>query len=177
MSERHEPPALQQQEVPSEPEPAKLYAQKHNMAVTRDWMVGWDACRKAWRYGKGDPRDEEEYLDRDGWRTREDAASPSTTRQQEAGSGWIPTSERIPAKDEEVLTYDSSADSVTINKWCDWWEAPVSFSSKTICVGEGWETGEYENVTHWMPLPAAPSTHANERTGGDGVVTGGEGQR
>lgn len=69
---------------------------------------------------------------------------------------WLPVSGRMPEKDVEVLVYDSSADHVYVTQWCDWWEAPVSFSSKTICVGEGWETGEYEHVTHWMPLPPAP---------------------
>jgi len=82
------------------------------------------------------------------------ALSALAAGKQEA---WIPSSERLPAKDVEVLTYDSSADHVFVNQWCDWWEAPVSFSSKTICVGEGWETGEFENITHWMPLPASPS--------------------
>ena len=37
-----------------------------------------------------------------------------------------------------------------VDEWIDLYEAPVSWSSATICVGEGWaEEDDYEAITHW----------------------------
>ena len=37
-----------------------------------------------------------------------------------------------------------------VDEWTDLYEAPVSWSSATICVGEGWaEEDDYEAITHW----------------------------
>lgn len=43
-----------------------------------------------------------------------------------------------------------------VDTWREQYEAPVSFSSATIPVGLGWDSHTDDEVTHWMPLPAAP---------------------
>ena len=55
---------------------------------------------------------------------------------------WIPVSERLPNKGDEVLVYNGDyIESVEyINN--DFWMTM--------------DDGEVENVTHWMPLPAPP---------------------
>lgn len=36
-----------------------------------------------------------------------------------------------------------------VDQWVDLYEAPVSWSSVTICVGEGWAEDDWEVITHW----------------------------
>ena len=65
------------------PEPAKQYAKRKNMAVTGDWMMGWDACRNAWRY-EASPHPEAQALDSqlqqpDGHSTRASGVCATTT--------------------------------------------------------------------------------------------------
>ena len=37
-----------------------------------------------------------------------------------------------------------------VDEWIDLYEAPVSWSSVTICVGEGWaDEDDTDNITHW----------------------------
>ena len=44
-----------------------------------------------------------------------------------------------------------------MDTWGEQHEAPVSWSSATIPVGMGWDSDtDWECITHWMPLPAAP---------------------
>jgi hypothetical protein len=40
-------------------------------------------------------------------------------------------------------------------------EAPVSWSSATIETGLGWDDSDYDDITHWMPLPLPPSVVAD----------------
>lgn len=76
---------------------------------------------------------------------------------------WIPVSDRLPPKDTLVLVYTTSTIlAIAMDEWCDWFECPVSFSTASICVGEGWGDHEFEEVTHWMPLPAVPQAGALE---------------
>lgn len=82
--------------------------------------------------------------------------------QPEAPSGWIACNERMPEAGSEVLVWLAApafrGDSrIAMDTWGEQHEAPVSWSSATIPVGMGWDSGtDWECITHWMPLPAAP---------------------
>jgi hypothetical protein len=79
-------------------------------------------------------------------------------------AGWVSVDERVPAKDEPVLVFSpDGAMGVSIDEWCTYHESPVSWSSATFITGEGWANHEFEQVTHWMPLPAAPGAPATVR--------------
>lgn len=75
---------------------------------------------------------------------------------------WIPCSERMPDAGSTVMVYLAEpafpgAMRVVFDCWDEQYESPVSFSTVSVPVGLGWDSGiEYEAVTHWMPLPAAP---------------------
>ena len=67
---------------------------------------------------------------------------------------WISVEERLPEPFEVVLIHaDTEGEDrhyITIGQFCDTtgsWEDFVSVD---------FEFNEYENVTHWMPLPAPP---------------------
>lgn len=86
---------------------------------------------------------------------RKNAAQPAP--------GWIACSERMPPQGEEVLVWLSEpafkgGSHVVFDCWDEQHEAPVSFSSATIPVGPGWNSGvEWERITHWQPLPPPPA--------------------
>jgi hypothetical protein len=67
-------------------------------------------------------------------------------------SQWVSVSDRPPEKDVEVLVLNTNAE-IQLDTWVDLYESPVSFSTKSICVGEGWESSDFEDVTHWCALP------------------------
>lgn len=79
---------------------------------------------------------------------------------QRVPQGWISVEDRLPTTGDPVLVYRPSGkyDKVWIDCWREQPEAPVSFSSATISVGHGWDEHDFEDVTHWMPLPAPPAT-------------------
>jgi hypothetical protein len=60
-------------------------------------------------------------------------------------SGWIPVSERLPAKDLMVLVWSQSdgLHLARLDLWQQWRDADENFGKK---------------ITHWMPLPAPPAT-------------------
>jgi hypothetical protein len=72
---------------------------------------------------------------------------------------WISVEERLPTDDEPVLIYTPAGKYGKV--WIDCWqmqrEAPLSFSSATIETGFMWDEHEFEEVSHWMPLPQPPS--------------------
>lgn len=43
--------------------------------------------------------------------------------------------------------------SITIDEWAELREAPVSFSTKTISVGDGWLDHDIDEIAGFMPLP------------------------
>lgn len=94
---------------------------------------------------------------------REDALAEQKAEQQAqpvAPEGWIPVaSGKLPPLDEMCLVYVPCAMhfKYAFDSWQVLREAPVPFSSATIEVGEGWGDHNYEEVSHWMPLAAAPS--------------------
>ncbi|MBP9032604.1 MAG: DUF551 domain-containing protein [Pseudomonadales bacterium] len=81
---------------------------------------------------------------------------------EKMGEGWIACSERMPEAGVEVLVWLAApvvkgGSQVAMDTWDEQHEAPVSWSSATIPVGVGWDSGtDWEGITHWMPLPAAP---------------------
>jgi hypothetical protein len=86
---------------------------------------------------------------------------------REHSSGWISVEDRMPEPETECLVYGetkwSTEPCVCVDTWTMQREAPLSFSSATIEIGYGWDEHEYEEVTHWMPLPAPPiRAHATE---------------
>ena len=76
---------------------------------------------------------------------------------------WVPVSERLPALGEEVLVYapNDKFRQVAFDEWRELRECPVDFSTVSVVVGEGWQEYEFEEVTHWMPLPAPPMNGAD----------------
>jgi hypothetical protein len=64
----------------------------------------------------------------------------------------------LPDEGVEVLVYTPEAGPphVGIDIWRMHREAPVSFSSITVETGYAWCDHEFEEVTHWMPLPEPP---------------------
>lgn len=71
---------------------------------------------------------------------------------------WISVNERLPDTEELVLVFVPGAryQKVGLDCWRMQHESPVEWSSVTIETGMAWDEHEFEEVTHWMPLPAAP---------------------
>ena len=65
-------------------------------------------------------------------------------------SGWIKCSERMPLNGDDVLAWETAAGAVVAIRYS---------ASTTPWYIVGWLYAEYgnPNITHWMPLPAAPS--------------------
>ena len=41
----------------------------------------------------------------------------------------------------------------SIDEWGELWESPVSWSSATLCIGEGWqEEDDMDAISHWSYL-------------------------
>ena len=122
------------------------------MRVT-DEMV--EAARDAARRVAGDVFTPSRLLLREAIEAALDAAPP-----------WIKCSERMPEPGVEVLVWMAApvvtgGIQVATDTWDEQYESPVSWSSATIPIGMGWDSGtDWEDITHWMPLPAAPG---NER--------------
>ncbi len=75
-------------------------------------------------------------------------------------SEWISVEERLPTMGRQVLVsveYDGKK-YYALDEWDYYHERPVSFSSETICTGEGWQDHDFEDVTHWMPIPEPPNS-------------------
>ena len=75
-------------------------------------------------------------------------------------SKWISILDRLPEKEVRVLVYVESKDFIDIDSYVEIYECPVSFSTQSICIGEGWESGLDGEITHWMPLPTPPKEEA-----------------
>lgn len=90
-------------------------------------------------------------------------------REGEAKDAWISVHDRVPAVGQEVLVFGQSpwekAPSIKIDLWDEIHEAPVSFSSATVCVGEGWTENESDDITHWRELPPAPAQSGGQGNG------------
>lgn len=70
-------------------------------------------------------------------------------------SEWISVESRLPDNDCEVLVFHKTL-GVLMDRWRMQAEAPLSFSSVTIETGYYWDDHEFEEISHWMPLPPPP---------------------
>ena len=70
---------------------------------------------------------------------------------------WRPV-DTLPEDGDRVLVYAPFGDQPHI--WIDEWrmqqECPVSWSSYTVETGMNWCDHDFDDVTHWMPLPPPP---------------------
>ena len=73
---------------------------------------------------------------------------------------WISVLDRLPEMNVRVLVYGESENFVDIDSYVEIFECPVSFSTKSICVGEGWGSGLDGEISHWMSLPNPPKEEA-----------------
>lgn len=116
---------------------------------------------------------------RDNVRAILDAAELQSDRSAELEAvqrdAWIGVDERVPDVGQEVLVYGKSpweaAPSVKVDRWDELHESPVSFSSATIYVGDGWTEHDSDEITHWMPLPPEPIAAAPQK--GESSTSGG----
>jgi hypothetical protein len=79
---------------------------------------------------------------------------------------WNKIEDCTPEMDTPVMVYTPrdihGTPAIMVDMWSEIHEAPVPFSSQTICVGEGWQTHDDCEITHWMPLPASPTAELVE---------------
>jgi hypothetical protein len=66
--------------------------------------------------------------------------------------GWIPCSERMPEPWEEVLAWEVDCGALVAAK---------AISPKSPWYVWNWEGQELPEITHWMPLPDAPSAEGS----------------
>ena len=79
------------------------------------------------------------------------AATPAPAPQ------WVPVSERLPEPDSgEVLVWLTGG-RCAFDEWHTHREDPIGMSTTHVLdMGCMWRDYEFEEVTHWMPIPAAP---------------------
>lgn len=78
--------------------------------------------------------------------------------------GWIACAERMPPQGDVVLVWLTKPPypfdgkyRVAFDCWDEQHESLMSFSTVTIPVGPGWDSGtDCDHISHWMPLPAPP---------------------
>ena len=70
-------------------------------------------------------------------------------------SGWVSTQDRMPPDDAEVLVFTRSGH-ITLDRWEEQHEDPIGMGGPTIPIGVYWSCWEFEDITHWQPLPEAP---------------------
>lgn len=86
--------------------------------------------------------------------------------------GWISVKDRMPPDGDEVLVcvdYDDGSEPyVMVDRWVMNREDPIGMGGPTIETGFEWDNNDPLDVSHWMPLPAAPSTSGEGgKEGGD----------
>jgi hypothetical protein len=79
---------------------------------------------------------------------------------------WISVDDRMPPDGDEVLVCvnydDGSAPYVMVDRWVMNREDPLGMGGRTIETGFDWDNNDPLDVTHWMPLPAAPSVEGGK---------------
>ena len=79
---------------------------------------------------------------------------------------WVSVADRMPDTDEPVFLLTRFGPA--IDQWRMQYEAPVSFSSATIPTGVYWDNHDFEDVTHWMRIPAMHDAATDQPAGGEG---------
>jgi hypothetical protein len=76
---------------------------------------------------------------------------------------WVSVDERLPEVGMRVLVYvrDFPLLPIQTDEWNEQRESPVEWSSETVAIGFGWDEHEFDEVSHWMPLPSAPQDETN----------------
>ena len=142
----------------------KLHKAEQKYGRSTDWMKDdWydDCLLSLWEHiGKGDPRDVAAYcafMWYHGWVTTDydrnvqnacRAAMLQSGNSPAQNHGWIPVSERMPVEFEAVIAFDG-----------DYVYGEAMYSSDDGFTIDGYDPCDrvqLQNVTHWMPLPAAP---------------------
>lgn len=62
----------------------------------------------------------------------------------------------MPPDDSEVLVFTRSGH-IELDRWEEQHEDPIGMGGATIPIGFYWSCFEFEEISHWMPLPGAPS--------------------
>lgn len=86
-----------------------------------------------------------------------------------AGMGWVAVSDRLPEPGTVCLVALQGEAAkylpVQIAEWVVYTERPVEWSSATVETGEGWAEHDFDDVTHWQPLPAPPAIAKQQEAG------------
>ncbi|WP_343638945.1 DUF551 domain-containing protein [Roseateles sp.] len=93
---------------------------------------------------------------------------PAAPESSSESPRWISVRDRMPPDGDEVLVCvdydDGSGPYVMLDRWAMHHEDPLGMGGPTIETGFDWDNNDPHDVSHWMPLPAAPSP------GAEGVV-------
>jgi hypothetical protein len=106
----------------------------------------------------GSPDEVRDEAEREFFRRLALAAAPQPPSAWRPTDGWVPVTERLPEPDSgEVLVYLSGG-MYALDEWHTYREDPLGLSTThTIDMGEMWRTFDFDEVTHWQPLPPPPS--------------------
>ena len=93
--------------------------------------------------------------------------------------GWIAIPEGgMPPLGEQVLVWCKFGPhwGPMVDCWDEQHEAPLSFSSETIPIGPGWDSGsDFYDVTHWKPIGAPVAVqHPQQDAAIDAFLTKGQ---
>jgi Lar family restriction alleviation protein len=74
---------------------------------------------------------------------------------------WIPVTERMPEPGTECLVWKTASywkePFLALDRWDEQHECPVSFSTATVPIGLGWDSSDFEEVTHWVAIKPPPT--------------------
>jgi hypothetical protein len=76
---------------------------------------------------------------------------------EDARAGWIAVADRLPEPDAgEVLVWLTGG-RCAFDEWHMHREDPIGMGGPTLEMGYMWRDYDFEEITHWRPLPAAPA--------------------
>ena len=98
---------------------------------------------------------------------------------EQGADGWIAIPEGgMPPLGEQVLVWCKFGPhwGPMVDCWDEQHEAPLSFSSETIPIGPGWDSGsDFYDVTHWKPIGAPVAVqHPQQDAAIDAFLTKGQ---
>lgn len=77
---------------------------------------------------------------------------------REHSSGWVSVEERMPEPDSGAVLVWLMWGYSALDEWHSYREDPTGMGGPTMDMGFMWRDFDYEEVTHWMPLPAPPTS-------------------